>query len=137
MNVHTISEQIAKIEESLRVIKEQLPLSIEPNPARKKNTYLVVTMPDGQRIAHGIARHTFLEVIGKMGVERVLRCAPDLVSTREPEYTSRRIGSYYVLVGGKVGSTNAKKRHLLRIADALKIKLNIETVEHESENVAR
>lgn len=125
MNPQKIAEHIARIEESLKSIKAELPS--QKQDVRRPSTRLVVSM-NGDEIDFPVARDTFIEVISRIGVERVRRYAPDLVFTSEPEYTWRPIGSYYVLVGGKVGSTNAKKRHLMRIARALDIPLHIKTV---------
>ena len=129
MNRDAIVRQILRMEDAARLLKKELNLHSKLSYSKRPSTYLVVTMPDGRVIDHKNVRNTFVEVIESLGVETVKAHTGDIVFDSEPADAFRRIGSYYVVVGGKFGSTSAKKRCLLKVSDALDVKLKIETVE--------
>ena len=107
-----------------------------PDPKPKRSiqwTKLVVTMPDGERIECPLIRDTFVEVIEKLGIEKVaalgiVRSGIPLISTSEyPNCSQRRSGSYYILADT---TTVDKRRDLLKIAKSLGLvdKLKVEIV---------
>ncbi len=49
---------------------------------------LIVTMPDGEIIDHQHGKYTFIEVIEKLGLEKVMRVRPQTVAT-EPFHLHR------------------------------------------------
>ena len=99
----------------------------EPDPGPRPR--LVVTMPNGENIAHHMAVATFVEVIEKLGIEEVRRVYPYLVSTSQSPQYNRQVGEYYVRTQS---STQEKKRQLERVAERLGIQLTVDTVPRES-----
>ena len=118
------------------------PISVPPNlpapdPKPKRSlqwTKLVVTMPDGQRIERPKIRDTFIEVIEKLGVEKVAaldlvrRKIPLVAASKYPGRTQRQSGSYYIYAGG---STKDKRRDLMKIAKGLGVELKVEIIPKE------
>ena len=102
---------------------------------RKPPTRLVVTMPNGENIAHNTAKVTFVEVIDKLGVEQVKNLNKicnnsDLISnTRNPKYSDSdqpQLGDYYIMTAT---STDDKKDLLEEIASDLGVPLKVEIVQ--------
>ena len=97
---------------------------------KKPPTRLVVTMSNGERIDHHNATKTFVEVIEKLGVQRVKDLDKEyiipLISTDEhPRYTQRKLGQYYIMTQS---STNTKKEILEEIASDLEDRLTVAIV---------
>ena len=95
-------------------------------PSRKKPsppTNLIVTMPNGTRIAHHSAIKTFVEVIERLGIERVRSVYPDFFSTSRSSIYGYQVGQYYIK---HPGGTATKKRILERTAARLGVGLEIE-----------
>lgn len=123
------SEQVLDFLESLNgdrppPRKDSSPPRFKPStpPNKKPPTHLVVTMPNGERIAHHYAIETFAEVIRKLEIERVKSVYPDLFSTSKSSKYSYQVGRYYI----KHQSTVNKKQILERITAQLGVRLQIE-----------
>ena len=102
----------------------------DPGPTNgNSRTRLVVTMPNGENIAHNTAVATFVAVIERLGIEKVREVYPKLVSTSEFPRGNRKVGQYYV---NTHSPTKEKKRQLKYIADKLDIPLIVEIVAKES-----
>ena len=110
-------------------------LSVPPPPptkVRKPTQRLRVTMPDGKVIDRKHARDTFVEVIEKVGIDRVKRLniiinsIPLISTSKDPERQQRKLGEYYIYVGK---STRHKEQLLNKIASNLRIDLQVEQVE--------
>lgn len=102
----------------------------EPQQTPSKIYYrLVVTMPDGERVANDSARKTFFDVITRIGVEQVKDCAPTIVFSNRPDnsdkYTYWRHGRYYILVGGKVAAVQSKATALRKIVASLDLDIKV------------
>ncbi len=105
-----------------------------PSGSRKKNKGLFVTMPNGEQINHKVSAITFVEVIEKIGVERVKNLRPELkvnatplISTSDdPTYNQHKSGRYYIMTQS---STKRKKRLLEKIASELSVQLQVEIVD--------
>ena len=107
----------------------------DPKPKRSLQwTKLVVTMPDGERIEGSTIRDTFVQVIEKLGVEKVAALGisrggiPLIADSEYPNCAQRLSGSYYILVDMM---TQDKKRDLMKIANGLGIELKVEIVPKE------
>ena len=91
-----------------------------------------VTMSDGEVIERKNGLTTFIEVIEKIGIERVkelnlIRNTIPLISTsKDPTHAQHQLGEYYIV---KRMSTKNKKRILDRIAKELQIDLKVEIVD--------
>ncbi len=90
-------------------------------------------MPNGEEIGHNTAAITFVEVIEKLGVEKVRslekRYIIPLISTSEDaKYKQHRLGPYYIMT---THSTQTKKRLIEEIASDLGLdkSLKVELVE--------
>ena len=112
-----------------------VPPAPDPKPKRSLQwTKLVVTMPDGERIERPVMRDTFVEVIEKLGVERVAvldisrQGIPIVAVSKYPNCTQRPSGSYYILVDM---ATHDKKRDLMKIAKGLGVELKVEILPKE------
>ena len=94
---------------------------------------LVVTMPTGKKIAHDIGADTFVEVIEKLGIEKVkdlgdkVRRSPLILTSKpdKPNLNPRKSGRYYIVTHGTAG---VKKKILEKIASELGIHLQVEIV---------
>ena len=93
---------------------------------------LIVTMPNGHKINHSQATTSFVEVIGKLGIERVrglnirVNTIPLIADFEDPDRGQRKSGQYYIMTGT---STEKKKELLEEIASQLGESLMVETVE--------
>lgn len=137
MTEETLRILVTKIEEILEILKTELPsqqtqTELASEPERNPTTRLVVTMPDGEKIDNRISRQTFFDVITRIGVERVNNCAHELIYSSLPDdsdkYTYWQHGRYYILVGGRVSSTNAKARILRKIGKSLDLNIQVKVV---------
>ena len=108
-----------------------------PDPKPKQSlrwTKLVVTMPDGERIERPLIKDTFVEVIEKLGIEKVAALdisrqkIPLVAVSKYPDRYQRLSGSYYILTDT---TTIDKKRDLMKIAKGLEIELNVEIIPKE------
>ncbi len=100
-------------------------------PSPKSADRLRVTMPNGEVIDHYIAATTYLEVINKLGCDKVMHVVPTIVSTdnfpdHQKEGVPSECGKYFIW---KDISTNMKKGYLEKIAKELRIQLKVELVE--------
>ena len=111
-----------------------LPIPSVPDPKPKKSlqwTKLVVTMPDGEIVECPKIRDTFVAVIEKLGAEKVAaldiirRKIPLVSASKYPDRTQRQSGAYYIYTGG---TTQDKKRDLMKIAEGLGIELKVEII---------
>ncbi|MDD9972351.1 MAG: type I restriction enzyme HsdR N-terminal domain-containing protein, partial [Candidatus Poribacteria bacterium] len=118
-------EQVLDFLKSLKQKKE-----IKPPPKRKhltRNPGLFVTMPDGEIINHKVSATTFVEVIEKLGIERVKNLNKEdiipLISIhKNDKYTQRQSGQYYIMTHN---STKKKKQLLEEIATELRESLKV------------
>ena len=100
-------------------------------PGKKRPaTRLVVTI-DGETIDRKTATDTFVDAIGRIGVDRVKElnkrlCGAPLVSTEKPKIQHREFGEHYIVV---LSSTIQKKRILDEIAAEMNLPLKVEIVE--------
>ena len=106
-----------------------------PQKAEKEDiapkTLLRVTMPDGTVIENDKAKDTFVEVICRIGIERVRPLGlkfckvPIISNTRDAKYGKAQVpvdGGWLIL------THSSKKKQLDKIAKALKIKMKVEIV---------
>lgn len=123
--------------------KEELPLvRSTPKPhesrlkqpdtsaARRKRppTRLRVTMSDGEVIERPHAKATFIEMIEKFGLEKVMSVHPSTVLTEPPKHFWASHGQFYI---HHYADTSAKKRALEEIAQLVGIQLTVEIVEKQ------
>ena len=110
-----------------------------PDPKPKQSlqwTKLVVTMPDGERIERPLIKDTFVEVIEKLGIEKVAALdisrqkIPLVAVSKYPDRYQTQSGSYYILTDM---ATIDKKRDLMKIAKGLGLedKLKVEILPKE------
>lgn len=92
---------------------------------RRPPTRLDVIMPNGERINHHTAIQTFAEVIKQLGINRVRRVYPDLISSSQSRQHGYQVGEYYMR---DQTSTRAKKQILERIAGLLRIQLEVRII---------
>ena len=100
---------------------------------KKALRQLVVTMPNGEKIAHRVGADTFVEVIEKLGIEKVkdlgdkVRRSPLILTSKsdKPNLSQRKSGRYYIITHGTAGT---KKKILEKIASELGVRLQIEIV---------
>ena len=114
-----------------------LPIQVPSVPSVSKQkrspqwTRLVVTMPDGERIERPLIKDTFVEVIEKLGVEKVAvldiirQKIPLIAVSKYPDRYQRPSGSYYILTDT---TTIDKRRDLLKIAKGLGVELKVEII---------
>ncbi|MDE0089393.1 MAG: type I restriction endonuclease [Candidatus Poribacteria bacterium] len=113
---------------------EPTPSPIKENSPKKPLQFkrIRVTMSDGEVIERKNGLTTFIEVIEKLGIERVkdlnlIRNTIPLISTsKDPAHAQHQLGDYYIV---KRMSTKNKKRILDRIAKELEIDLEVELVD--------
>ena len=96
-----------------------------PKGPKKPPTCLVVNMPNRKKIDYDSAMKTFVEVIEKLGINRVRRVYPSLLSTSESRTHGYKIGQYYIR--HRTG-TKTKKRMLEKVARGLGVQLQVEIV---------
>ena len=110
---------------------------VKPPPRKKgkqgaRQTRLVVTMSNGEKVDHNIAATTFAEVIEKLGIERVrnrkyIERGTPLISTSEhPKYNQHKSERYYIFTNI---STKEKKALLEKIATDLHEHLQVKIVD--------
>lgn len=92
---------------------------------------LLVTMPNGEIVNHKVSATTFVEVIEKLGIERVrnlnkVYIIPLISTSNHSVYTQRKSGRYYIMTNT---DAKTKKRLLEEIASELGDPLKIEIVE--------
>ena len=97
----------------------------EPRRRRRPPTHLDVIMPNGERINHHTAIQTFAEVIEQLGINRVRRVYPDLISSSQSRQHGYQVGQYYIR---DQTSTRAKKQILERVAGLLRIQLEVRII---------
>ena len=95
-----------------------------------RNPGLFVTMPDGEPINHKVSATTFVEVIEKLGTERIKSLnkediIPLISADKHEKYIQRQSGRYYVMTNN---NTQKKKSLLEEIALELGIDLKVEIV---------
>lgn len=104
-------------------------LPIQPDtPKPRKNrppTRLRVTMSDGDVIERSHAKATFIEMIERFGIEKVMSVHPSTVLTEPPKYFWAQHGQFYI---HHYPSTQAKKRILEEIAQLLNVRITVEIV---------
>ena len=106
---------------------------IQEDPPSSTGKHLVVTMPNGQKIAHRVGADTFVEVIEKLGIEKVkdlgakVRPSPLILTSKsdKPNLNQRKSGRYYIVTHG---TAETKKNILEKIASNLGVRLKVEIV---------
>lgn len=95
-----------------------------PSPPIISSSRFVVTMSDGERIDYPVAADTFAEVIERLGLKRVEKVNPKLLSTSNTYRAFRQRGRYYI----NVGFSNGQKKNILEnLANALGARLLVES----------
>ena len=94
----------------------------------RPSTRLRVMMSDGEVIERPHAKATFIEMIEKFGLEKVMSIHPTTVLTEPPKYFWVPHGQFYIHY---YADTHAKKRVLEEIAQLLSIQLAVEIVEKQ------
>ncbi len=92
---------------------------------KKTSTRLVVTMPNGEKINHNKAVDTYVEAIENLGLDRVEKVKPKLLSTSSTYRNFRKRGRYYININL---SNDQKKINLEKIAEALSVRLQVEAI---------
>ena len=92
---------------------------------------LVVIMPNREVINHSRASDTFVEVIEKLGIEKVRDLnkkyiIPLISDSKHPKYNQARSGNYYIMTNS---NTETKKRLLDEIASDLGVYLDTKIVD--------
>ena len=124
-------EQVLDFLKSLRgEIKPGNSRKFPPPNTLNQNKRLFVTMPNREIVNHKASADTFVEVIEKLGIERVRHLKKKyivpLISTRKHEkYGQRRSGRYYIMTNT---DTKTKKRLLEEIAKDLREPLKVEII---------
>ena len=107
-----------------------LQVPVQRKKTKVPRTRLRVTMPDGDVIEHLKAIDTWIEVILKLGPDRVLEVDEGQIISTSPNFRPDRPemqhGQYYI---AKDYSTKDKKRLLEKIASRLGVRLKVEIVE--------
>ena len=91
-------------------------------------------MPDGETVECPKIRDTFVEVIEKLGIEKVAALdisrqkIPLVAVSKYPDLYQKLSGSYYILTDT---TTIDKKRDLMKIAKGLGVELNVEIIPKE------
>lgn len=113
----------------------------EPNgnsgqPTKLKFTNIRATMPDGSVIHHPSGKATYLEVLEKLGLEKVMQVRPNIVSKEQFSQKSKGVkrGEFWVRGTIRFSGTQSRKAELDKIADLLGVKLNVEIVEKKSKS---
>ena len=106
--------------------RENQPVQPNTPKSRKKATRLRVTMSNGEVIERPHAKATFIEMIEKFGLEKVMSIHPTTVLTEPPNYFWASHGQFYIHY---YADTYAKKRVLEEIAQLLNVQLTVEIVE--------
>lgn len=87
-------------------------------------TRLDVTI-NGETIAKPNGTDTFVEVIKRLGIDRLYNLGVDWVTISEPSRKHRKIGRYYITTHG---DTKTLKRRLEKAASGLEVQLTVKTV---------
>lgn len=136
--VHTVAEKVESLcgyrpndEQVLDFLKSLKKVKPPPPPPPPRKTGLFVTMPDGEIVNHKTSVDTFVEVIEKLGIERVRHLNKEyiipLISThRHERYGQRKSGRYYIMTNT---DTKTKKRLLGEIAADLRVPLKVEIID--------
>ena len=119
-------EQVLNFLKSLKI--ETPP---DPNGNGGLNPGLLVIMPNGEIVNHSRSVDTFVEVIEKLGVERVRDLnkkyiIPLISTSKDPTYGQRKSGRYYIMTNT---DTKTKRRLLEEIATDLREPLKVEIVD--------
>ncbi len=93
-------------------------------------TNLKVTMPDGEIIHHHNGKETYIEVLEELGLEKVMRVRPNIVSTEPFSLATKGVkrGSFWVR-GTEGYGTHDRKVELEKIAELLGVSVIVERVE--------
>ncbi len=125
-------EQVLDFLKSLkREIKQGNSRKFPPPNTSNRNKGLFVTMPNREIVNHKTSVDTFVEVIEKLGIERVRHLNKEyiipLISThRHERYGQRKSGRYYIMTNT---DTKTKKRLLEEIAADLREPLKVEIID--------
>lgn len=104
------------------------------NVSPLKLTNLRVTMPDGEVIHHHNAKETYIEVLEKLGLEKVMRVRPIIVSTEQFSSSTVAIQRGKFWIKRTDWTTRGRKDELENIAELLGISLRVEQVEKTSKS---
>ena len=95
-------------------------------PRKKRpSTRLRVTMSDGEVIERPHAKATFIEMIERFGIEKVMNVHPSTVLNEPPKYFWAEHGQFYI---HHYPDTRAKKKALDEIAQLLNVQLTVKIV---------
>ncbi len=124
----TESDRKEYTQSTFRDEKQGSSSTFETGSQKRSPTSLVVTMPNGEVIDHYIASTTYLEVINKLGCDKVMHVAPTIVSTdnfpdHQKEGVPSECGKYFIYAA--IGNRE-KRKNLKKIARDLDIQLKVE-----------
>ncbi len=130
------AEEVFDFLESLKIDKPSPEPTIitESSIEKKIPTRLSVKMENGEVIRRGCATDTYIDVIEKLGIERILALGSDLLKVHFTLPTGSRgrkykqSGQYYIRMPGE---TKTKKESLEKIAKELEVHLEIEIIEKQ------
>lgn len=95
-----------------------------PRSPKISSSRFVVTMSDGEKIDYSVASDTFAEVIERLGLKRVEKVNPKLLSTSNTYRVFRKRGGYYI----NINFTNDQKKKILEnLANTLGTRLVVES----------
>lgn len=111
----------------------------KPNGSKKplaKDTNLRVTMSDGTVIHHFHATKTYLEVLEKIGLEKVAEVRSNIVSKKPFAGKDKGIqqGEFWIRGTTAGFGTQEKKDELEKIADLIPVSLHVERVKKKSKS---
>lgn len=102
----------------------------QPDPSkprkRRPSTRLRVIMSNGEVIERPHAKATFIEMIERFGLEKVMNVHPSTVLTAPPKYFWVSHGQFYIYY---YADTRTMKKALEEIAQLLNVQLTVEIVE--------
>lgn len=121
------SEELPMVQPNTSELHKYPPVQPDtPKPRKNRSpTRLRVVMPNKEVIESRHAKDTFIEVIEKLGVEKVMSVDPSTVLTSPPDYFWSEYGQFYIYY---YPDTNAKKIALEKIAELLGEKITVEIV---------
>ncbi len=132
--IETLDSLIQRTQEVKESVKRHLKpeTPIEPPrstvPTRRHAGDLTVIMEDGQKICHSRVSETFVEVIEKIGVEKVktlgiiINALPLIDTFKHPTYNQAQSGSYYIMTNS---DTDKKIEQLKEIKRSLNLNFKV------------
>ncbi len=137
--LHAVAEKTESLcgyrptDEQVLAFLRSLKIESKPNGNGNRvwNPGLLVTMHNGETINHKVSAITFVEVIEKLGIDRVrnlnkVYIIPLISTSKNSRYTQRKSGRYYIMTNT---DTKTKKRLLEEIAADLQEPMKVKIIE--------